>query len=367
MYIARRTGAGRGTFEIAGTTATGLVSGDLLDSEIVFEFPSLPQFPTGVVLGIQGGKHRLRMATAEIQIQRQFAAALLMPSPRRVNDAGSSPQVLKSKEYVIERIHIDFANHLVPGKAFIVPGIIEVQNLTKELRIHAQGRLAEVSRVWKNYQGLPEPLQTLIHQHERLVTSGQPIGPVCEKTVAKIQHEVSSLVSREPQQYLDALPTLVQYLELGAEFSDEPYVEHATTLDFEIENVIRLPRRIKRAIISRRGQWSFRRGLLVAYGQRCQVTQYTGESALEAAHIVPYSEGGEFTNDLRNGLLLRADIHTLFDLGLLKVAPKSLEVQIMSPLLDSSYAKLQGTILHTSNVLRPSNEALEYKWTKSHI
>ena len=41
--------------------------------------------------------------------------------------------------------------------------------------------------------------------------------------------------------------------------------------------------------------------------------------SLEAAHIRPYSEGGE--HRVENGLLLRRDLHTLFDQGYLTVTP----------------------------------------------
>lgn len=39
------------------------------------------------------------------------------------------------------------------------------------------------------------------------------------------------------------------------------------------------------------------------------------EDVLEAAHIIPYKYKGDDTNRCDNGLLLRADIHTRFDLG----------------------------------------------------
>ena len=90
------------------------------------------------------------MATADIQIHRQFAAALMMPSPRRVNNAGISPQVLSAKEYVIERIHIDFTNHLLLDKTFVVPGLIETQNQAHEHAFPSQQRFALVKRVWEN-------------------------------------------------------------------------------------------------------------------------------------------------------------------------------------------------------------------------
>lgn len=75
-------------------------------------------------------------------------------------------------------------------------------------------------------------------------------------------------------------------------------------------------RRIERLVTLRQGQPGFRKKLLEAY-RRCAVTGCTIEAVLEAAHISPYR--GTRTNHVTNGLLLRADIHTLFDLGLLRI------------------------------------------------
>ena len=55
------------------------------------------------------------------------------------------------------------------------------------------------------------------------------------------------------------------------------------------------------------------------YQRRCAVTQERTLPALEAAHIRPYGDGGE--HEARNGLLLRRDIHSLFDAGYVSVTP----------------------------------------------
>lgn len=96
-------------------------------------------------------------------------------------------------------------------------------------------------------------------------------------------------------------------------------------------------------IVRRRGQVQFREALLRAYDRRCAITGFNVAHALEAAHITPYL--GERTNVVSNGLLLRADLHTLFDLGLLWIEPSSMEVRLHSTLADSSYAPLQGSVL----------------------
>ena len=79
-----------------------------------------------------------------------------------------------------------------------------------------------------------------------------------------------------------------------------------------------------RAICIRRGQPAFRAALLAAYGGRCAITGCDVEDVLEAAHISPYS--GPSSSHASNGLLLRADIHTLFDCGLVAFDPKTREV-----------------------------------------
>ena len=69
----------------------------------------------------------------------------------------------------------------------------------------------------------------------------------------------------------------------------------------------------------RLGQGAFRVLVTDAYGRRCAVTQERTLPALEAAHIRPYSDGGE--HEAHNGLLLCRDIHKLFDTGYVTVTP----------------------------------------------
>lgn len=69
----------------------------------------------------------------------------------------------------------------------------------------------------------------------------------------------------------------------------------------------------------RLGQGAFRVLVTDIYGRRCAVTQERTLPALEAAHIRPYRDGGE--HEARNGLLLRRDIHSLFDAGYVTVTP----------------------------------------------
>lgn len=94
------------------------------------------------------------------------------------------------------------------------------------------------------------------------------------------------------------------------------------------------------SIVQRRGQATFRTQLLDCYDGRCAITGADAQEALEAAHILPYR--GPATNIPSNGILLRADIHTLFDLGLLSVEPEGRTVMVGDRLASTTYAGLHG-------------------------
>ena len=119
---------------------------------------------------------------------------------------------------------------------------------------------------------------------------------------------------------------------------------------FDPRNFADARRRALRSIVQRRGQPAFRRALLAAYGGRCAVTGCDAEAALEAAHIIPYQ--GDATNAVANGLLLRADVHTLFDLGLITVDPGALTVLVAPALSATGYADFSGRALRL-----PSDES----------
>lgn len=69
----------------------------------------------------------------------------------------------------------------------------------------------------------------------------------------------------------------------------------------------------------RLGQGAFRVLVTDAYERRCAVTSERTLPVLEAAHIRPYAQNG--AHEIDNGLLLRADLHTLFDRGYVTVTP----------------------------------------------
>jgi hypothetical protein len=114
---------------------------------------------------------------------------------------------------------------------------------------------------------------------------------------------------------------------------------------------------VDRQIRERRGQQQFRDALRKRYGDQCLVTGCKLVAVLEAAHIRPYR--GEGDNHPENGLLLRSDIHTLFDLDLLGIEPEHLRVDLHPDVAkQKEYAPLAGVALSCSDSQRPSREAL---------
>jgi putative restriction endonuclease len=114
----------------------------------------------------------------------------------------------------------------------------------------------------------------------------------------------------------------------------------------------------------RLGQDSFKAVVLDAYHRRCAVTGTHIPPVLQAAHIRPVSAGGEHRLD--NGLLLRSDIHTLFDRGYLGIDPK-FRLRVSRRLRadfsngDDLYAKAEQVIeLPEHRADRPGREFLEW-------
>jgi putative restriction endonuclease len=112
---------------------------------------------------------------------------------------------------------------------------------------------------------------------------------------------------------------------------------------------------------ARRGQRKLRLNLLKLYNSQCAITGDSPTEVLEAAHIVSHADSG--INHSKNGLLLRADIHSLFDSNLLRIEPETLKVTIDTSLSSTSYWKLNGIKLRKrSDGSIPSKKYLEKRW-----
>lgn len=112
----------------------------------------------------------------------------------------------------------------------------------------------------------------------------------------------------------------------------------------------------------RKGQPKFRRNLMVAYGGLCVLSDHGPEEVLEAAHILPHAESG--INKLDNGLLMRADIHSLFDAHLIKIDPMTLKVLVDPSLHDiPCYRVFHGKVLRArKDGSQVSRKYLQKRW-----
>jgi putative restriction endonuclease len=117
-------------------------------------------------------------------------------------------------------------------------------------------------------------------------------------------------------------------------------------------------------VTPRLGQGSFRLLVTDAYSYRCAMTSERTLPALEAAHIQRYSHGGE--HSLSNGLLLRSDLHKLFDLGYVTVNPTSMTIEVSKKIREEfengrDYYMLDGQALAAPQnpLALPSRENLQ--------
>ncbi|MBV8886261.1 MAG: HNH endonuclease [Chroococcidiopsidaceae cyanobacterium CP_BM_RX_35] len=120
-------------------------------------------------------------------------------------------------------------------------------------------------------------------------------------------------------------------------------------------------KRTSEFIVQRQGQPLFRQALLQAYNRKCAITGEDVELALEATHIMPYL--GTQTDCVSNGLLLRADLHALFDLYLMTIDPGTMRVLIAPTIKKTSYGKFdfKPLSLPWKSSEKPSQEALQLR------
>jgi putative restriction endonuclease len=120
----------------------------------------------------------------------------------------------------------------------------------------------------------------------------------------------------------------------------------------------------------RLGQGAFRIVVTDLYQRRCAVSGEKALPVLEAAHIKPYAMNGE--NVAANGVLLRSDIHTLFDAGYVTITDRQV-VEVSKRLyLDfgngKDYYRFHGKAL----MAEPANKLLllsreNLNWHNEHI
>ncbi|REF29701.1 HNH endonuclease [Calidifontibacter indicus] len=127
--------------------------------------------------------------------------------------------------------------------------------------------------------------------------------------------------------------------------------------DMASDNRVRVPA----DVVRRQGSGKFREDAVRAYGRRCAVTGTNVLPILEAAHIMEYK--GPHTNVVTNSLLLRSDIHTLFDLHLLTI-DDAYRVHLAPQVRESK----EYTDLHGQQLRMPNDKAAHpnAEWLRVH-
>lgn len=188
-----------------------------------------------------------------------------------------------------------------------------------------------------------DALRLLWSERERKLTYLEDAA----RLLANIRHQSGiDLVLRAPAQMMknDAIQALKGTLEESGRLSSSSLPASRAQPNVEVDG-----KRIEQVLrVIRDGQADFRKRLMEHYGAVCMVTGTAHTAVIDAAHITPYN--GTSTNALSNGLLLRKDIHALFDAGLLLVSP-SLVISVSTALSDAGYRELDGRPLR---LLAPS-------------
>jgi hypothetical protein len=144
--------------------------------------------------------------------------------------------------------------------------------------------------------------------------------------------------------------------------ADEEAEELITALavsEFGVDGLSEMARSIRFGTIARRPQQIFfSTNVRRAYEGKCALTRCNTPEALEAAHIKVIERSDD--NNLNNGILLRADLHALFDAGLIALTLDGSQVDFSPRLSDPSYDYLRTIEVFRPRTGRPSEDNIRH-------
>ena len=128
---------------------------------------------------------------------------------------------------------------------------------------------------------------------------------------------------------------------------------------FDPNNLADARERAIAEVVRRPGQATFRQAVFQAYKGRCAVTGCDFPETIQAAHINPYL--GSHSDHVENGLLLRVDIHLLFDNKRLAIDSRTMKIVLAPALKNTKYKALEGKVVSVPKDpnLRPNLRALD--------
>ena len=216
-------------------------------------------------------------------------------------------------------------------------------------------------KTWEYIYFLSRPLAIDIHLNNVEIGSS-PIksfggfSRISDERINYIKNKFSSIDNFTKQTFNYNFSSNNKRLDLNI------YRENINDQDFfNVKDIQDSRDKILASICRRQGQGEFRRNLLKVYDNKCAITNSSITETLEAAHIIPYK--GSSTNHVQNGILLRADIHTLFDLDLLRIDENYI-IHLDKSIEDKEYKKLDLKYLRLpkNKESHPSSEALKKRF-----
>lgn len=221
-------------------------------------------------------------------------------------------------------------------------------------------QLDDAGRTWEYMYLLSKPQKVSLSINDPVVSNYlrsnyQGFCRIGDPSVAGILAEFGTLDNFVEKVFNRSLPKSITEREL-----EKVKAKADATEEFDPKNLADGRTKVLREVVRRQGQPKFRQLLIDAYAGKCVVTGCSVESVLEAAHISPYL--GAASNEVSNGLLLRADIHTLFDLGKLRISVDGV-IQLHEDLRQSDYLELEGKTITkpVEQAHAPSPKALQMK------
>lgn len=165
-----------------------------------------------------------------------------------------------------------------------------------------------------------------------------------------------------PEQYkISFPPQVVKMKYFEDDFLNQIEYGDIKYTDFNLVNEQKVSYKVSKNK-DRKGQSLFRLSVLEAYQFECAITGERCRDILEGAHIQHYIN--DCSNHIQNGIVLRVDLHRLFDAGLITI--DSDYRVLVSPLLKSDYYLSyheKEIRLPNNKILYPSQKALEYHRT----
>jgi len=183
----------------------------------------------------------------------------------------------------------------------------------------------------------------------RSITKLKQLGSINKSELIDSVVRQTTLVFLHPNIFFDSESNLISWNEHSPSLASiEHYIKEVSNDELK---------KVQRLINERNKQSQFRENIMTLYKGRCAITGIDIPEVLEASHIDPHAKSG--INENNNGILLRKDIHALFDNNLIRINPENFEILLSTRIQNNPvYKELHGSILN----LPISNKYLLERW-----